>query len=152
LLSCDADRAVVRVANPGGNTPDRLHCRIGDCNSVGAQTHCFDEVRWRSDPACDDQRHIGAIRFIEMSPGPGECWNGGNGNVVTEDQWSRACAAPAPVENDLVGVGVERKVDVFLNVLSRQLESNRDSARDFADIVSKILVVPGCREFGERWW
>ena len=137
LLGGDAGRAVVRVADAGRDTPDRLNRRVCKRHTIGAERQRLDEIRRHPKPASDDQRDVPAGPAIEMCPRAGQRGDRWHAYVIPEQQRRRSGAAAAAVQNDVVGAGFEGEVDVRLDVVGGELESDRDAARAFPDLVSE---------------
>ena len=63
-----------------------------------------------------------------MTAGAGKRRQGGHRDILSEDQRRRAGTSAATVENDVVDSNAQSSVDVLLDMLSRDLESDRDAA------------------------
>ena len=72
LLGGDAGRAVVRVADAGRDTPDRLNRGVRKRHTIGAERQRLDEIRRHPKAASDDQRNVPAGPAIEMRPRAGQ--------------------------------------------------------------------------------
>ena len=72
-----------------------------------------------------------------MCPRAGQRGDRWHAYVIPEQQRRRSGATAATVQNDVVGTGFEGEVDVSLDVVGGELESDRDAARAFPDLVSE---------------
>ena len=133
--------AVVGIAHTGRHTTDGLKCRVGQCDAVSAQGHGFDEVIRHADTACDDQSHVLSAYFVQVMSGSCQCGNGWHRYVVPEDQRRSTRSASSPIQDDVVGTGVQGKLDVLLNVIGRQFETNGNPAGYFAHPIRKIAKI-----------
>ena len=136
-LGRDAGRAVVRVADASRDAPDRLDRRIGKGHAIGPERERLDEVRRHPKAAGDEQRDVSAGLAIEMCPRAGQRGDRWHAYVIPEQQRRRARTPAATVQNDVVGAGFEGEVDISLDVVSGELETDRDAARPFPDLVSE---------------
>ena len=82
-----------------------------------------------SEAAGDHEGDLVPSDLVEMSARARKRGERGHRDVVAEDQWRRTGATRPAVEDDVVGTGLERKVDIVLDVLRRQLEANRRTTR-----------------------
>ena len=94
--------------------------------------------------ARDDQRDIGGVAGIEVSPRPRQSRQSGYGNIVAEDQRGRAGTAFAAVEDEVVDADSQGGIDVLFDVLGGEFEADRDASRRCAHLLGELSEV-GCR-------
>ena len=140
----DSHWAVVRVAGAHAEASDRLEGGVGDRDTVGPQRQCPGEVGRFAQTSRDDQRDIGGVAGIEVSPRPRQSRQSGYGNIVAEDQRGRAGTASAAVEDEVVDADSQGGIDVLFDVLGGESEADRDASRRCAHLLGELSEV-GCR-------
>ena len=93
----------------------------------------------------NNKGHTLGVTRIQMLPCTGQRGNRRHRNVVAENQRRGTGAATTAIETDVVNTDLECGVDVLLDMLSRQLEANRNATGLFPDLGGKIPVLA---EFG----
>ena len=93
FLGGDAHGTVVGVAGTHRDAADRLHGCIGDGDSVSTQRECFDKIRGGAKAAGDNECDAPGFRPVEMTAGAGKRGDGGDGDMVAENQGSGSSAA-----------------------------------------------------------
>lgn len=143
LLSRDTHGTVVRVTCPHAKTVECLHGRVRDGDSISTQRQGLGKVAVHAKPASDVQSDIAAASGIEVASGPFQSGDGGNRNVVAKQHGCSTGTAAATLEDDVVDADSQRRGDVVLDVLGRQLHTNRHAARLLANVDGDIASVPG---------
>ena len=138
FLCRNPDRAIVRMASTHAEAADCLYCGVGNCNAISAEGHRLGKVGRHTQSASNNQCYSIGVAGIEMLSCPGECRNRRHRNIVAEDQWRSARAAAAAVEDNVVDANIERGVDVLLDMLRRQLESDGNATRLLPDLSREI--------------
>ena len=138
LLRRDADRAVVGVAGAHAEAADRLDRRVGDRDRIGAERQRLGEVGGLAQAAGDDQRHVAPLRPVEMAACPRQRRDGGHRDVVAEDERRRPRAAAAAIQDDVVDAHRQRRVDILLDVLGRELVADGDATGVAANLVGEV--------------
>ena len=141
LLGGDADRTVVRVAGAHAEATDGLDRRVRHCDRIGSERERLGKVRSVAQPSGGHQGDVTAVAAIEVKPGASQRGDRRDADVVPEQQRCSPRATTAAVEDDVVDTDGQRRVEVLLEVLRRQLEPDRDAAGLLAHVVGEAPEV-----------
>ena len=61
--------------------------------------------------------------------------------MITKYERGRPGSATTPVQDDVVGPGLQSENDIVFDVIGRQLEADRDAARAFPDFVREFAEI-----------
>lgn len=84
-----------------------------------------------------------------MSASSGKRRDRWDGNVVAKQEWRGANTATSTIENDVVSTGCECEVDVVLDMVCAELETDRNAPTDRPNSITKSLEVFDAREVGK---
>ena len=149
LLRCDADWAIVCMAGAHGNAADRLHGRIGQRNRIGPQSQRLDKISGLTQAPRYDQRNISTAGTVEMPAGAGQrrdCWHR---NIVAEDNGGSAGTTAPAIKNDVVDTNLQSRIDIFFDMLRRQLIADRNAAGTIAHLIGEVPDLAHFRPVGK---
>ena len=78
---------------------------------------------------------------IEVPARAGQGGNRGYRNMISKQARRSPGPAAAAIENNVVGVGLQREVEVVLDVLGGQFETNRYAATALAHAIGELAIV-----------
>ena len=85
-----------------------------------------------------------------MGTGAGQRGDRRDGNMITKDQWRSTSSTAAAIKNNVVGAGLQRKIDVVLDMVCGQLEPDGDATRPFAHLIRNFAKISRRMQVRER--
>ena len=111
----------------------------------------LDEVGRGADATRDNECHVLPPLLVEVSSGASESENRGDGDVVPKNQRRCSRGTASSIQNNVVGTGFQRKLNVALDVLCGHLEPDGNATGQLSHPSGKPSVVSWGGELGEGW-
>lgn len=72
--------------------------------------------------------------------------------MVAEDFGRSAGTSATSVQNDVIGAGIQRELNIPLDVIGAEFETYRNSAGDFPNMAGEALEILDRAQILERGW
>ncbi len=138
------------MADTCRHAADGLDRAVGQGDAIGAQCQGLDKIGRSPQSTGYDQGHLAAdTLLIEIAPRTSQGGDRRDTDVIAEQQRRGTGPAATSVQDQIIGTGLQGKLDITLDMIGTEFETDRDPAADLAYTVGKAFKIRRLPKIGE---